>query len=238
MSCNFLQRSIYRKTKSLARTKSQLDKFGMSEPNAYLFRSTLQFLRWNYFISGFLFHFSSFRFHFYECFACRSVASFAWVRTHKTRSRSRAFFYVCAIRNCACPLIVYALLCVVLWKLDAHQPVKPPFSTALNKTMRFMRSGSEVLRCAIRIVAYQPPTPSSFFNLLFTFSLYFCSCFFVEWIYFDLLSTRSSLYASPSQRSFVRTICALSTHCCYAFAYWSALSDPSNVKSGKKGANR
>lgn len=62
---------------------------------------------------------------------------------HKTRSRSRAIW------NCACPLIVCMRYCVVLWKLDAHQPVKPPFSTALNKTMRFIRSGSEVKCCAV-----------------------------------------------------------------------------------------
>lgn len=62
---------------------------------------------------------------------------------HKTRSRSRAIW------NCACPLIVCMRYCVVLWKLDAHQPVKPPFSTALNKTMRFIRSRSEVKCCAV-----------------------------------------------------------------------------------------
>lgn len=62
-----------------------------------------------------------------------------------TLSRSRVFltcnFKLCMSTNRIC------LLCC-FWKLDAHQPVKPPFSTAFNKTIRFIWNGNKVMRCA------------------------------------------------------------------------------------------
>lgn len=78
---------------------------------------------------------------------------------------------------CICLLCVYCCFSKIGW---SRQPVKPPFSTALNKTIRFIWTGSEVLRYPMPCYAMLhhvycciPATYASiiFHNLLFTFLL-------------------------------------------------------------------
>lgn len=145
-----------------------------------------------------------------------------------TLSHSRVFltcnFKLCMSTNRIC------LLCC-FWKLDAHQPVKPPFSTAFNKTIRFIWNGNKVMRCA-------KPCYFMLYVLLHSSRLrlrHFSICYsrFCYWMnLFRFVVDSFNLSIAIISFSFVHTICAMNIQCIYA--YWSALSVPNKIKPGKK----
>lgn len=165
---------------------------------------------------------------------CISIGCLLRVHTD-TKTLSFTCCYIRAILNCACPLNGI----VLFWKLDAHQPVKPPFffkkKTALNKSIRFIWTGSEVLCYAMLcIVAFQPPTLLSFFNLtIYSRFSCCCCCCTNESI---SICCRLVQFRSPSYRSFVHTICALSIlfFLCFAWIVISTFCSKQNKNQEKK----